>query len=251
MTDLSFVNRPDGIRIAYRHRPGRGPTLVYLGGYISEMIGTKASAIDAWAAEQGRAMLRLDYAGYGESDGDFELQGLDDRLSDVLLVIEAVTTGPLVLVGSSMGGWIALLAALARPTQVVGLIGLAAAPDFTDWGFDDAERAQLQRNGRIDHPSDRGGTYPTMKVFWDSGQANLLLDEDIAFRGPVRLIHGDHDDTVPWKIATHLMDDLGSDDVQLILIKGADHNLSHPDDIATILRVTAELLAKLPESSPS
>ncbi len=241
----SFAARPDGTRIAYRHRPGRGPTLVYLGGYISEMIGTKASALDAWAAEQGRAMLRLDYAGYGESDGDFELQGLDDRLADVLRVVDEVTQGPLVLVGSSMGGWIALLAALARPDRTVGLIGLAAAPDFTEWGFDEDERAQLARDGRIDHPSDQGGTYPTMKVFWDSGQANLLLDEDIAFAGPVRLIHGDADDTVPWEVSTHLMDALGSDDVQTTLIKGGDHSLAREADIATILRVTSELLESL------
>ena len=121
MTDLRYLGRADGTRIAYRHREGRGPTLVYLGGYISEMIGTKASALDAWAEEQGRAMLRLDYAGYGESDGDFEAQGLDDRLNDVLTVVDQVTTGPLVLVGSSMGGWIALLAALARPNRVAAV----------------------------------------------------------------------------------------------------------------------------------
>ena len=246
MTEPSFTARPDGTRVAYRHRPGRGPTLVYLGGYLSEMVGTKAAALDAWAAEEGRPMLRLDYAGYGESDGDFELQSLDDRLNDVLLVVDQVTTGPLVLVGSSMGGWIALLAALARPDRVVGLIGLAAAPDFTEWGFDDRERAEIARKGRIDHPSDQGGTYPTMKVFWDSGQRNLLLDSDIAFPGPVRLIHGDEDDTVPWKISTHLMDDLGSDDVQLILIKGGDHRLQRDGDIATILRVTGEMLESLP-----
>ncbi len=246
MSPPSYIARPDGTRIAYRHREGAGPTLVYLGGYISEMTGTKATALDAWAGEKGRAMLRLDYAGYGESDGDFELQGLDDRLSDVLRVIDAVAPGPLVLVGSSMGGWIALLAALARPDRVVGIIGLAAAPDFTEWGFDDAERAQLARDGRIDHPSDRGGTYPTMKIFWDTGQANLLLDRDIAIACPVRLIHGDEDDTVPWEISTHLMDSLGSDDVKLLLIKGADHNLSRPDDIASILRVTATLLETLP-----
>ena len=246
MTDPQYVARPDGTRIAYRHREGRGPTLVYLGGYISEMAGTKASALDAWAAGEARAMLRLDYAGYGESDGDFELQGLDDRLNDVLLVIDRITTGPLVLVGSSMGGWIALLAALARPDRVVGLVGLAAAPDFTDWGFDEEERAQLRCVGRIDHPSDRGGTYPTMKIFWDTGQANLLLDKGVPFAGPVRLIHGDIDDVVPWDISVRVMAALGSEDVKLLLIKGADHNLSREADIATIVRVAAALLESLP-----
>lgn len=251
MSAPSYLSRADGTRIAYRHRPGRGPTLVYLGGYLSEMTGTKAAALDAWAAAEGRAMLRLDYAGYGESDGDFEAQSLDDRLGDVLLVIDAVTTGPLVLVGSSMGGWIMLLAALARPTRVAGLIGLAAAPDFTDWGFDADERARLARDGRIDHPSDQGGTYSTMKTFWDSGQANLLLDASggkggIPFTGPVRLIHGDADDTVPWEISVRLMAALGSDDVKLLLVKGGDHRLQRPGDIFTILRSAAALLESLP-----
>jgi pimeloyl-ACP methyl ester carboxylesterase len=241
----SFIARPDGTRIAYRHRAGRGPTLVYLGGYLSEMVGTKAAALDAWAAGEGRAMLRLDYAGYGESDGDFEAQSLADRLADVLLVIDAVTSGPLVLVGSSMGGWIMLLAALARPDRVAGLIGLAAAPDFTEWGFDADERAQLARDGRIDHPSDGGGTYPTMKVFWDSGQDNLLLDTGVAFAGPVRLIHGDADDTVPWEVSVRLMGALGSDDVKLLLVKGGDHRLQRPADLATIVAVARTLLESL------
>ena len=243
---LRLFHAPDGTRVAYRQRPGRGPTIVYLGGYLSEMVGTKAAALDAWAAEQGRAMLRLDYAGYGESDGDFEAQGLDDRLDDVLRVVDAVTSGPLVLVGSSMGGWLMLLAALARPGRVVGLIGLAAAPDFTDWGFDADERAQLQRDGRIDHPSDQGGTYPTMKVFWDSGQANLLLERSIAFSGPVRLIHGDADDTVPWNISVRLMAALGSDNVKLLLVKGGDHRLQRPADLASIVAVARALLECLP-----
>ena len=251
MTGPQYLARPasskgDGTRIAYRHREGRAPTLVYLGGYISEMVGTKASALDAWAAEQGRAMLRLDYAGYGKSDGDFELQGLDDRLHDVLLCIDQVTTGPLVLVGSSMGGWIALLVALARPDRVAGLIGLAAAPDFTEWGFDAEEREQLARDGRIDHPSDRGGTYPTMKIFWDTGQANLLLEKGVPFSGPVRLIHGDADDVVPWDVSVRLMAALGSEDVKLLLIKGADHNLAREADIAAIVRGTAAFLESLP-----
>lgn len=250
MTAPSFIARPSsreggGTRIAYRHRPGRGPTIVYLGGYLSEMIGTKAAALDAWAEAEGRAMLRLDYGGYGESEGDFELQGLDDRLNDVLLVLDRVTAGPLVLVGSSMGGWLALLTALARPEPVLGIVGLAAAPDFTEWGFDAEERARLVRDGRIDHPSDQGGTYPTMKVFWDSGQANLLLEKGIAFEGPVRLIHGDADDTVPWDISVRLMAALGSDDVKLLLIKGGDHRLQRPSDIATIIAVVRTLLESL------
>ena len=243
----SFTPRPDGTRIAYRHRPGRGPTLVYLTGYRGEMLGTKASAVDAWGQQTGRAVLRLDYAGYGESDGDFEAQSLEDRLGDVLLAMDAAGVGRAVLMGSSMGGWIMLLAALGTPERIAGLIGIAAAPDFTDWGFDEAKRETLRVHGRIDHPSDGGGTYPTSRVFWDSGQRNLLLDRGIPYNGPLRLIHGDADETVPWAISTRLMSALGSADVQLTLVKDGDHRLQRPGDIDALLRVTAGLLDDLGE----
>lgn len=243
----SFAARPDGTRIAYRHRPGRGPTLVYLTGYRGEMLGTKASAVDAWAGRAGRAMLRLDYAGYGESDGEFEAQGLEARLGDVLLAMDAAGVGRAVLMGSSMGGWIMLMAALAHPERIAGLIGIAAAPDFTDWGFDEAKRELLRTQGRIDHPSDQGGTYPTSRVFWDSGQRNLLLERGVPFAGPVRLIHGDADETVPWTISQRLMGALGSADVQLTLVKGGDHRLQRPGDLDALLRMTAGLLDDLGE----
>lgn len=243
----AFASRPDGTRIAYRHRPGRGPTLVYLAGYRGEMLGTKASAVDAWGAREGRAVLRLDYAGYGESEGDFEAQSLTDRLGDVLLAMDAADVRRAVLMGSSMGGWLMLMAAVSNPKRIVGLIGIAAAPDFTDWGFSDNQRSQLEREGRIEHPSDRGGTYPTSHVFWESGQRNLLLERGIPYGGPVRLLHGDQDDTVPWQVAKRLMEALGSADVQLTLVKGGDHRLQRPGDIQALLRVTAALLEDLGE----
>lgn len=241
----SFATRSDGIRIAYRHRPGRGPALVYLPGYRGEMLGSKAAAIDGWADREGRACLRLDYGGCGESGGEFEAQSLEDRLADVWLAADAVEAERVVLIGSSMGAWIMLMAALAQPARVAGLIGLAPAPDFTEWGFDDDERATLERDSRIDHPSDQGGTYPTSKIFWDSGQRNLLLDDGIAFDGPLRIVHGDNDDVVPWEISTHLMEAVSSADVQLALVKGGDHRLQRPGDIAAILRVTGDLLENL------
>lgn len=243
----AFTSRPDGTRIAYRHRPGRGPTLVYLAGYRGEMLGTKASAVDEWCAREGRAMLRLDYAGYGESDGDFEAQSLTDRLGDVLLAMDAAGVERAVLMGSSMGGWIMLMAAVSDPRRVVGLVGIAAAPDFTDWGFSNNQRSQIEREGRIEHPSDQGGTYPTSRVFWESGQRNLLLERGISYGGPVRLLHGDEDDTVPWQVAKRLMEALGSADVQLTLVKGGDHRLQRPGDLDALLRVTSGLLNDLGE----
>jgi len=242
---LEYASRPDGTRIAFRFRPGRGPALVYLPGYRGEMLGTKASAVDEWAARQGRSMLRLDYGGYGESDGDFEAQSLRDRLGDVLLAIRAAGIERCVLMGSSMGGWLMLLAAVSNPNLVAGLIGIAAAPDFTDWGFDTNKRSKIMREGRIEHPSDQGGTYPTSRVFWEDGQRNLLLERGISYAGPVRLLHGDADDTVPWQIAKRLMETLGSADVQLTLVKGGDHRLQRPGDLQTLLGLAAGLFEEL------
>jgi pimeloyl-ACP methyl ester carboxylesterase len=145
---LDFLEPLPGRRLAVARRDGRGPTLVFLPGYASDMTGGKATAIDAWAAEQGRAMVRFDYGGCGRSPGDFEAQRLDDWRNDVIAVIDAVE-GPLVLVGSSMGGWLMLLAASARPTRVAGLVGIAAAPDFTSWGFSEAEKATIRTAGRL------------------------------------------------------------------------------------------------------
>ena len=138
-----FLARADGLRLAYRHRPGQGPTIIFLPGYMSDMEGGKALALDAWAAEQGRAMLRLDYAGCGASEGRFEDGTLASWRDDALALIDGLTQGPLLLVGSSMGGWLALLIALARPDRIMGLVGIAAAPDFTQWGFTDADKALL------------------------------------------------------------------------------------------------------------
>lgn len=151
-----FLARADGLRLAYRHRPGQGPTILFLPGYMSDMEGSKAIALDAWAGEQGRAMLRLDYAGCGASEGRFEDGTLASWRDDALALIDGLTQGPLLLVGSSMGGWLALLIALARPDRIMGLVGIAAAPDFTEWGFTDADKALLATEGRIEEPTPYG-----------------------------------------------------------------------------------------------
>lgn len=239
----SFLARPDGLRLAYRHRPGTGPTLVFLPGYMSDMQGSKAIALDDWAAAQGRAMLRLDYAGCGESDGAFEDGTLASWRDDARRIVDAVVPeGPLLLIGSSMGGWLALLLAQALGTRVAGMIGIAAAPDFTDWGFDDAQKATLQREGRLVEPTPYGDQpYVTTRAFWESGEALRLLDGPIAIDGPVRLLQGQADADVPWQTALRIADQLRSADVQTILVKDGDHRLSRLQDIALLIATVARL----------
>ena len=232
----------NGNALAYQHAPGTGPTIVFLPGYASDMSGSKAVAIDAWAREAGCACLRFDYAGCGESGGAFEDQTLASWRDDALAVIDAVTAGPIVLVGSSMGGWIMLLAALARPERVVAMIGIAAAPDFTDWGFTDDQKAVLRDEGRLEEPSIYSPE-PTVTTrgFWESGEANRLMEGPINLAVPTRLIHGQRDPDVPWEHSLRLAGLLRSDDVQTLLVKDGDHRLSRPQDIALILRVIEDL----------
>lgn len=207
------------------------------------MEGGKATALDAWAEAQGRAMLRFDYAGCGASSGAFEEQTLEGWRDDALAAIDSVD-GPTVLVGSSMGGWIMLLAALARPERVAALVGIAAAPDFTDWGFTDAQKRTIREEGRVEERSPYS-EQPTIttRAFWDSGEGLKLLGARIPIHCPVRLLHGIADADVPWRIALDLMERLESDDVRAHLVKGGDHRLSRPRDIALLLR-TVEALAK-------
>jgi len=241
-TPMMFATRADGVRLAYRHVPGRGPTLVFLPGYKSDMQGGKAQALAAWAAEQGLAMLRLDYSGCGESDGAFEDGTLDIWRDDVLAVIAAANVGPLILIGSSMGGWLMLLVAEALGDQVTAMVGIAAAPDFTDWDFDAADRATIAANGRIERPSDYG--YDPMLItqdFWQSGQGNLRLTGVVGIDCPVRLIHGQNDPDVPWETSLKLAAALRSSDVQTILLKDGDHRLSRDQDIALLIDVVGKL----------
>jgi pimeloyl-ACP methyl ester carboxylesterase len=241
-----MLHRPDRPVLAYEGVPGRGPTIVFLPGYASHMVGGKAVALAEWAVAEGRAVLRLDYAGTGQSKGVFGEETLANWRDDVLDAIDRLTGGPLVLVGSSMGGWLMLLVALARPERVAGLVGIAAAPDFTDWGYDDDKRAVLEEDGLLAEPSDYGPEpMITTLGFWRSGQANLLLGEEIGFDGPVRLLHGLLDPDVPPSIAFRLGRALRSADVQTILIKDGDHRLSRPQDLALLIATVAHLVETL------
>jgi pimeloyl-ACP methyl ester carboxylesterase len=242
----TYLARVDGLRLAYRHRAGTGPTIVFLPGYCSHMEGGKALALDQWAQRAGRAMLRLDYAGNGVSEGRFEDGTLASWRDDALVLIDTLTRGPILLVGSSMGGWIALLIALARRDRVAGLVGIASAPDFTDWGFDEQDRALLVRDGRIEEssPYSEEPTVTTL-AFWQSGQALRLLDQPIAIDCPVRLLHGQCDADVPWQTALRIAEQVRSSDVQTLLVKDGDHRLSRDADIALLIRTVASLLDSL------
>lgn len=240
---MHHLTRPDRPALAYHHRTGTGPTILFLPGYMSDMAGSKALALDAWAAAHDRALLRFDYGGCGISEGAFEAQTLTDWRDDALALLDRVITGPVLLVGSSMGGWLMLLVALARPDRVAGLVGIAAAPDFTDWGYDADARAVLARDGRIVEPSayDDHGTVLT-RAFHASGQAALLLDTAIAIDCPVRLLHGQADADVPFPIALRLAAALRSADVQTLLVKDGDHRLSRPQDLDLLIATVARLL---------
>ncbi len=212
-----------GRSIAYRLRAGGSPTLLFLPGYASDMEGAKALALDAFAAERGLATLRLDYSGTGSSGGRFEDGTLVVWLEEVLAAADRLIEGPLVVIGSSMGGWLALHLALQRPERVRALVGIASAPDFTEWGA-----------GR-----EAGDLTPAFRA---SGRELQLLDKPIAIDCPVRLIHGDADADVPLDIAFRTMRALRSADVQLVVVKDGGHRLSEPREIDAILRLVAGLL---------
>ena len=246
MTDVRHFDAGGDRRLAYRLREGRGPTIVFLPGYMSDMEGSKATALDAWAEGRGRAMLRFDYGGCGASEGDFEAQGLADWRNDVLAIIDALTEGPVVLVGSSMGGWLMLLAALAWPERIAGLVGIAAAPDFTSWGFSQDQKMTILQHGRLEEPSPYGEQpYVTTRAFWESGESLRLLHADIALDCPVRLIHGQADPDVPWTWSLEIMKKLRSADVQACFVKDGDHRLSRPQDIALLMATVNALLETL------
>lgn len=241
-TDAAYLSM-GRVRVAYRKRDGAQPTLLFLPGYASDMDGTKALALDAFAADRGHAMVRFDYSGSGLSEGRFEEGTLTAWTEEALAILDQVTAGPIVVVGSSMGGWIGLHLALRRPDRVRALVGIAAAPDFTEWGFDEQQREALRRDGRLVRENPYGGDPQTTSLaFWESGQALKLLDQDIAIDCPVRLVHGDCDADVPLDVAFRLKDRLRSADVQLKVIKGGGHRLSEPHEIAAILGSVAELL---------
>jgi pimeloyl-ACP methyl ester carboxylesterase len=244
-----FLQLPRERRLAYQHVPGEPPSVLFCGGYTSDMTGTKALALEAFCREQGRAFTRFDYTGHGTSSGDFADGTIGAWAADALAVVDRVTEGPLLVVGSSMGGWIMLLLALARPQRVAGLIGIAAAPDFTEdlllARASAEQRRALAKQGYWMQPSAYGEPYPVTRRFIEEAREHLLLRGPIPIRCPVHLLHGQRDPDVPSQTALRLAERLESDDVTIELIKAGDHRLSTPRDIAGI-KATIERLAKDP-----
>ncbi len=238
---------PDGEDLAWRRIDGRGPCIVWLGGFRSDMAGTKAQALADWAQAQGRAFLRFDYFGHGESSGDFLRGSISRWRQDALAVIDRLTEGPLVLVGSSMGGWLSVLAAVARPDRIKALALIAPAPDFTEALMKPALSAEalsaLARDGVWIEPSDHDPAgYPITRMLLEDGARWSVLPGPLGFRGPVRILQGARDESVPWTHAHELVDALESPNVVFTLVKDGDHRLSRPQDLARMIAAVDELV---------
>ncbi|HTT79963.1 MAG TPA: alpha/beta hydrolase [Stellaceae bacterium] len=250
-----ILARPDGATIAYRARSGAAPGIVFLAGFRSAMTGNKALFLDDYCRRRERAYVRFDYFAHGRSSGDFALGTIGRWADDAVAIIDSLTAGPQVLVGASMGGWIMLLAALARPERVAALIGIAAAPDFTadllPRRLSAEQRRALDAEGRVVLPSeyDPAG-YLYTKALIEDGNRHLLLARPIPLDMPVRLLHGTADASVPWQSSLKLAERLTSRDVTLTLVKGGDHRLSTPTDLARLAH-TLDALIETPAVTPA
>jgi len=240
MTDTLEIG---GQQIAYRHTAGSGPAVVFLPGYMSDMAGGKATAVFDWCAQNGRECLLLDYSGCGESSGEFADGALSIWRYEVVALIEAkIAADRVVVVGSSMGGWLMLLVGMALGDRLHGVIGIASAPDFSDWGFDEVQKSQLRAGTTIYEENNYGyDPTPTHAKFWQDAEGLKLLDRAIPITAPVRLLHGQDDADVPSDISLRLAAALESDDVQVTLVKGGDHRLSRDNDVALLLRTVETL----------
>ena len=242
-----ILSRPDGATIAYRRIAGAEPGIVFLGGFRSDMTGTKALFLEDYCRRRGRAYVRFDYFAHGQSSGDFASGTISRWRDDAIAVIDSLTEGQQILVGSSMGGWIMVLAALARSERIAALVGIAAAPDFTTdllpHRLSAAQRQTLQHEGQIVLPSsyDPAGYLYTRRLIED-GDRNLVLRARLPLTCPVRLLHGMADESVPWRQSLKLAERLESSDVALTLIKDGDHRLSRDVDLARLARVLDALL---------
>ncbi|MEP2735417.1 MAG: alpha/beta hydrolase [Erythrobacter sp.] len=250
MSDVQFHTIPTGRRIAYRFTDGNSPALVFLPGYMSDMDGGKATAMFEDAKSRGQACLLLDYSGCGKSDGDFADGTLSQWRDEVLELIAAKITGPVIVIGSSMGGWLMLLVGEALGDQLAGIIGIASAPDFTDWGRSEADKAKLVA-GETVYDENPYGPDPTPMhggLYQDSLQ-HMRLETDIAITAPVRLLHGQKDVDVPWEISMRLAKALRSADVKVTLIKDGDHRLSRDSDVALLLQTARTLTDEVSKRS--
>jgi pimeloyl-ACP methyl ester carboxylesterase len=244
----AVLTGPQGRQIAYEKTAGGAPGVVFLGGFRSDMTGTKALYLADWAQARGRAFLRFDYSGHGASGGRFEDGAIGDWAADAMAVLE-LTTGPQVLVGSSMGGWIALLIARTMPAKVAAVVTIAAAPDFTEdsmWaGFDADQRAELLAKGVIDLPSDYGTPYPITRRLIEEGRSQMVLRSPLSLPMPVRMLQGTADRDVDQSVALRLLGHVTGPDIRLTLVQGADHRFSTPDCLALIGATVDDVTARV------
>ncbi|MBD3679825.1 MAG: alpha/beta hydrolase [Rhodobacteraceae bacterium] len=244
MTEL--LKTPSGRRIAFNRSPGAGPGVVFLGGFKSDMEGTKAVHLEAWARAQGRAFLRFDYSGHGESSEAFTDGCIGDWAEDAEAAITSLTEGPQILVGSSMGGWISLILATRIPDRIAGIVGIAAAPDFTEdsmWAnFTDRQKAELADTGQVALPSDYGEPYIITRRMIEDGRNHLVLRQPMPLPFPVRLLQGTADADVERSVPLRILDHAEGADIRLTLVKGADHRFSTPECLWLIENSVAEVL---------
>ena len=235
---VEFLRSPQGRRLAYHRLDGTGPTVVFCGGLKSDMEGTKALHLESWARTHGQAFLRFDYSGHGQSSGIFENSCIGDWHDDMLAVVDGLTDGPLVVVGSSMGGWLALLTARARPGRMAGLVTIAAAPDFTEdgwWaGLSAGQRTELETTGRTTLPSDYMDPFTVTRRMIEDGRRHLLLRDPLHLPVPTRFLQGTNDTAVSMETALRLFGHATGPNIQLTLAKGADHRFSDPDCLRII-----------------
>ena len=246
MTEPSHLARGGGEFVAYHALSGTPPCVVFCGGFMSDMTGTKATALESWCRARGQAYVRFDYRGHGQSSGRFEDGTIGRWADDAVAILDEVAPGRLLIVGSSMGGWIMLLAARARAQRVIGLVGIAAAPDFTrrmvEHEFSDEQRSALARDGHVAISSDYDERpYVITQELIDDGNRQCLLEAPIELNCPVRLLHGLRDDAVPWQTSMRIAERLTSTDVVINLAKNGDHRLSEPSDIERLCDAVSAL----------
>jgi len=243
-----YLDTPQGRRLAYHKTDGKGPCIVFCGGLKSDMEGTKAIHLEAWAKRQGRAFLRFDYSGHGESSGTFEEGCIGDWHEDTLAAVEALTDGPILPIGSSMGGWQALLLARALPMRIAGMVTIAAAPDFTEDGywanFSAEEKAALERDGQVELPSDYMEPYVITRRMIEDGRERLVLRSPLALPFPVRFLQGTADTAVRVETAVRLLEHADGPDMRLTLVKDADHRFSDETCLALIEEAVTEVIAR-------
>ncbi len=249
MSEPDFFETDNGRKIAYHKTDGAKPAVVFLGGFMSDMEGTKATYLESWAKQQGRAFLRFDYSGHGLSSGAFRDGCIGEWANDAQQVIMALSTGPQILVGSSMGGWIALLMAKRIPQRIAGLIGIAAAPDFTEdsmWGgFSESQKAAIMKNGQLALESDYSDEpYIITKKLIEDGRNQLVLRSPLKLPFPTRFLHGTDDTDVGISVALRLLDHVDGDDARLTLVKGANHSFSEPENLTMIRRAIHSVTMK-------